>query len=65
MTVAIGSGSAVIIVPGGTRMRVLGDAGSGVLRLPPGLADASGIATLNPTIGTGQIEVSYSRRSGA
>ena len=65
MTVAIGSGSAMITVPGGTRMRVLGDAGSGILRLPPGLADAGATATLNPTIGTGQIEVSYSRRSGS
>jgi hypothetical protein len=65
MMVAIGSGSAVIIVPDGIRMRVLGDAGSGILRLPPGLADASATATLNPTIGTGQIEVSYSRRSGS
>jgi hypothetical protein len=65
MTVAIGSGSAMIVVPDGIRMRVLGDAGSGVLRLPPGLADAGATATLSPTIGTGQIEVSYSRRSGS
>jgi hypothetical protein len=60
LTVAIGSGSARVAVPAGTRMRVLGDAGSGVLRVPPGLADDSAPATLSATIGTGQVEVSYS-----
>ncbi len=65
MIVAIGSGSAAITVPDGTRMRVLGDAGSGILRLPPGLADSRATATLNPTIGTGQVKVSYQQGSGS
>jgi hypothetical protein len=59
LNVAIGSGSAAITVPAGTRMRLLGDAGSGVLRLAPGLADETAPATLTATIGTGQVEVSY------
>lgn len=63
LNVAIGSGSASITVPAGTRMRVLGDAGSGVLRLPPGLADDSAPATLTAAIGTGQVEVSYQRKA--
>lgn len=63
LNVAIGSGDARITVPGGARMRVLGDAGSGFLRLPPGLADDTAPATLSATIGTGQFEVSYSQRA--
>lgn len=61
--VAIGSGSARITVPEGARLRVLGDAGSGYLRLPPALADDNAPATLTATIGTGQVEVSYSQRA--
>ena len=65
LTVAIGSGSAKVVVPAGSRMRVLGDAGSGVLRLPPGLADASARATLTATIGTGVVDVVYVRKAAA
>lgn len=57
--IAIGSGSAVITVPAGTRLRVLGDAGSGVLQVAPGLADGSAPATLTATIGTGKVAIGY------
>lgn len=63
LTIAIGSGSAAIIVPAGARLRVLGDAGSGVLQVAPGLADGSAPATLNATIGTGKVVVGYQART--
>jgi hypothetical protein len=59
MTIAIGSGSATITVPAGTRLRVLGDAGSGLLKVAPGVADNSAPDTLTATIGTGRFVVGY------
>jgi hypothetical protein len=58
-TIAIGSGSAAITVPSGTRLRVLGGAGSGVLQVAPGVADATAPAALSATIGTGKVVVGY------
>jgi hypothetical protein len=59
LTVGVGSGHADIMLPRGSRYRLAGSYGPGVLQVAPGLSDASSGRLLTVTLGTGEANSGY------
>jgi hypothetical protein len=61
--VVVGSGSASITVPNGSRYRVLDTSPGALLYLAPGLSDPRSSLLLSAVVGTGEARISYPRAS--
>jgi hypothetical protein len=64
LTLAVGSGSGLAVVPAGSRYAVTASTGPPSLRLAPGLADASARSDLTATVGSGVLMVGYPSPAG-
>jgi hypothetical protein len=58
-TIIVGSGSATMTVPSGSRYRVVSSAGPGVLYLAPGLSDAGSNLLVRAVVDTGAVRIGY------
>jgi hypothetical protein len=65
LTVGVESGYAGITLPRGSRYRVAGSYGPGVLQIAPGLSDASSAHVFTATLGTGEVKISYLHQPAA
>jgi hypothetical protein len=61
LNLAIGTGSANVTVPPGTRMRTVTNSGAGLMRIAHGISDSGAAGTMTATIGNGVLTVGYSR----
>ena len=59
VSVGLGSGSADITVPAGSRYRIVRSLGSGLLNVAPGLSDAGSDLVLTATVGSGVARIGY------
>lgn len=62
LMVGAGSGYASIMLPEGSRYRITGSTGPGVLQIAPGLSDASSARVLTATVGAGDVKIGYLRQ---
>jgi hypothetical protein len=56
---SVGSGSAVITVPSGSRYRVVSSGGPGILNLASGLSDPRSGLLLTTVVGAGEVRIGY------
>lgn len=61
VAIVVGSGSATVTVPTGSRYRVLGSGGPGIRYLAPGLSDPASGLLLTVVVGTGEARIGYPR----
>lgn len=61
VSVGVGSGSAAITVPRGSRYRIVSSRGSGALTVAPGLSNARSAWVVTATIGSGAARIGYAR----
>jgi hypothetical protein len=64
LTIGVGSGSARITVPAGTRYHIVSSAGSGLVSLAPGLSDSGSGQFIAVSVGAGQATIGYPAGSG-
>jgi hypothetical protein len=59
LTIGVGSGSARITVPAGTRYHIVSSAGSGLVSLVPGLSNAASGQVIAVSVGAGEARIGY------